>query len=358
MYWLGAGQGIVPSADAARRSGPTEDERTRMRTSALFSACTIAVGALSVAVSAQSAPPPSASEGGTPPTAVPASSPAPVTPPAAAPASSEPTPQPAAASPAGEAEGTPLQAPAIARCVPSCRTGFTCVGGSCVSSCNPPCSIGDVCTAQAECIAKPLAPLPGDEVAARLEAGVEMHDGFFLRLTTGPAGGAVSLDVPDLPERTYSGGGWSSSIDIGGGPVRDLVIFGRLRGAWLFDPKVRDGNAEVDLGAAFNVTQGLIGAGINYYVMPLNIYFGGAIGFATITTARDRPGQVDDVRQASDVGFGIDLDAGKEWWVGDNWGIGVALRLSLASVPAGNDIARDAVFGSGFVSIVFSATYQ
>lgn len=332
-----------------------------MRTLALFSACMIAVGGVAIQLHAQSAPAPSALQVAPPPAAAPGSSPAPATPatpppPAAAPASAEPIPQPSAAS-TGEAVGTPLEAPSTAACVPSCRTGFTCVSGSCVSSCNPPCSIGDVCTDRGECIAKPLAPRPGDEVASR-PAGVEMHDGFFLRLTTGPAGGAVSLDVPDLPERTYSGGGWSSSIDIGGAPVRDLVIFGRARGAWLFDPKVRDGSDEVDLGDPLSVTQGLIGAGINYYLMPINIYFGGAIGFATITTARDRRGAVNDDRQASDVGFGIDLDAGKEWWVGDNWGIGAALRLSLASVPAGNDIARDAVFGSGFVSVVFSATYQ
>jgi hypothetical protein len=204
-----------------------------------------------------------------------------------------------------------------------------------------------------------VTPLPGDAHAARIAEGAETHDGFFLRLTTGPAGGAVSLDIPDQDERTYSGGGWSSSLDIGGALARDLVVFGRLRGAWLFDPKVRDGNQTVDLGGdSFFVTQGLIGAGINYYVMPLNIYFGGAIGFATVATGRTRRGEDADT-QSSDVGFGIDLDAGKEWWVSDNWGLGVALRLSLASVPAGKDVAaRDAVFGSGFVSLVFSATYQ
>ena len=184
-----------------------------------------------------------------------------------------------------------------------------------------------------------------------------MHDGFFLRLTTGPAGGAISLEVPDTDELTYSGGGWSSSIDIGGAPVRDLVIFGRLRGAWLFDPKVRRGDTTLDTSDNFIVTQGLVGAGINYYIMPINIYFGGAIGFSSIGTSRDR-GRNQAERQDSDVGFGIDLDAGKEWWVGDNWGLGLALRLSLASVPAGDDIAQDAVFGSGFVSLLFSATYQ
>ncbi|HTE47599.1 MAG TPA: hypothetical protein VK636_20315, partial [Gemmatimonadaceae bacterium] len=239
-----------------------------------------------------------------------------------------------------------------------CRSGFTCVSGSCVSSCNPPCAIGDVCSDHGECLAKPLPPLPGDESAARVDAGVETHDGFFLRLTTGPAGGAVSLDVSDRDERTWSGGGWGSSIDVGGAVVRDLVVFGRLRVVSLFDPKVRVGSETQDLGGDnFFVTQGLFGAGLNYYVMPINIYFGGTIGFATVTTELN-PRSGDTQRQSSDVGFGIDLDAGKEWWVGDNWGLGVALRLSLASVPAGDDFAQDAVFGSGFVSILFSATYQ
>jgi hypothetical protein len=271
-------------------------------------------------------------------------------------------------SPPTAAPAAPLETPAPHACVPDCRSGFTCVGGSCVSSCNPPCGIGEICTEHGECIPKAIPPLPPAERAANLDAakleaakldtGVEMHDGFFLRLTTGPAGGAVSLDVPDADQRTYSGGAWASSIDIGGAVVRDLVVFGRARVTSLFHPHVRDGDHKVDLaGDSYFVSQGLLGAGLNYYVMPINIYFGGCIGFATIAAERTfhRGGST---QQNSDVGFGIDLDAGKEWWVGDNWGLGVALRLSLASVPAGNENVQDAVFGSGFVSVLFSATYQ
>jgi hypothetical protein len=196
------------------------------------------------------------------------------------------------------------------------------------------------------------------EPARAPESGVQTHDGFFLRFTTGPAGGAISLDVPEEDELTYSGGGWSTAIDIGGAPTRDLVIFGRVRGSWIFDPKVRLGDREVDTSDNLIVTQSLLGAGINYYIMPINIYFGGALGFATIGMTRDRGRNRSELRQDSDVGFGLDLDAGKEWWVGDNWGLGVALRLSLASVPAGSENPEDAVFGSGFVSLLFSATYQ
>ncbi len=31
-------------------------------------------------------------------------------------------------------------------CTPACRTGYTCVGGSCVTGCNPPCGAGQVCS--------------------------------------------------------------------------------------------------------------------------------------------------------------------------------------------------------------------
>lgn len=41
---------------------------------------------------------------------------------------------------------------AIDACLPSCRSGFTCVGGQCVSACNPLCTAGERCTSEGECI--------------------------------------------------------------------------------------------------------------------------------------------------------------------------------------------------------------
>ena len=37
-------------------------------------------------------------------------------------------------------------------CQPACRTGFTCVGGACVSPCNPMCPVGTFCTTDLQCI--------------------------------------------------------------------------------------------------------------------------------------------------------------------------------------------------------------
>jgi hypothetical protein len=37
-------------------------------------------------------------------------------------------------------------------CVPTCRRGFSCEEGQCVSRCNPACSIGERCSARRECV--------------------------------------------------------------------------------------------------------------------------------------------------------------------------------------------------------------
>ncbi|MDB4984954.1 MAG: keratin-associated protein 10-4 [Myxococcaceae bacterium] len=48
--------------------------------------------------------------------------------------------------PAQSWSGSPNQ------CLPSCRAGYVCVTGQCVSACNPVCPIGEYCTEQGQCI--------------------------------------------------------------------------------------------------------------------------------------------------------------------------------------------------------------
>lgn len=37
-------------------------------------------------------------------------------------------------------------------CQPTCRAGYVCATGRCVSACNPPCALGESCSPQAECV--------------------------------------------------------------------------------------------------------------------------------------------------------------------------------------------------------------
>ncbi len=54
--------------------------------------------------------------------------------------------------PLGATESAQPPAVESAPCVPSCRDGFVCVKGSCVSACNPPCGANQTCTDTGECV--------------------------------------------------------------------------------------------------------------------------------------------------------------------------------------------------------------
>jgi outer membrane protein W len=99
--------------------------------------------------------------------------------------------------------------------------------------------------------------------------------------------------------------------------------------------------------------------------MPVNIYFTGAVGVSW-TSVREQDSDGDTVSNASDMGLGLNLDIGKEWWVSDNWGLGVAARLWYTALThkqdlgissgGGDTISTD--FKLGALAVLFSATYQ
>ena len=59
-------------------------------------------------------------------------------------------------------------APLAAECVPSCRAGYFCHEGQCLSLCNPPCGAGERCSQNGECesATPPPAPTPVASVPA------------------------------------------------------------------------------------------------------------------------------------------------------------------------------------------------
>lgn len=68
-------------------------------------------------------------------------------------------------------------------CVPACRAGFTCVGGSCVSACNPPCASRESCSV-----------IGGAAVCLGLDGGAPVTDAGAVATDLG-----VGADVPAGP---------------------------------------------------------------------------------------------------------------------------------------------------------------
>lgn len=183
---------------------------------------------------------------------------------------------------------------------------------------------------------------------AREGSGVHEHDGFLLRAALGFGYEGLTIDDP-LGNTTIGGAGAFIDIAIGGVIVDNLALNADIFGGMVVSPSVSvDG---MDLGDAGDTTVSVdgLGVGLTYFIMPINIYLAGSagIGVAGIT--------IDGTDYESDAGFATNFMVGKEWWVGDDWGIGVAGQFMYSAIPRA-DI--DATMPFLALNLMFSATYN
>lgn len=261
---------------------------------------------------------------------------------------------------------TPEAAPAGgAACTPACRDGYTCMEGACVDACNPPCPAGAHCTGAGACetdLPPPpptyatLQPAYPEPLPAPPDLDAERHDGFMLRMALGFGGGTATEDAGGGNSIDYSGFAMSFSVDVGGAPIEDLVLHLRLADFVIIDPDVTLHDPVLgatklgtvsDLSLAFL----LLGPGLSYYFMPVNIYLTAALGmsWANVSDSTDSA--------SSDMGIGVNFDVGKEWWVSDSWGIGLAGRFWYTHVTEeSGGLSADLDFTA--FGVLFSATYQ
>jgi hypothetical protein len=169
--------------------------------------------------------------------------------------------------------------------------------------------------------------------------GAPEHTGFYLRLQGG-LGGTSASDG----NVTLSGGSGAMNVEIGGALFEDFILFGKVWGASTPNPAVTVyGVTFLNAGTATGGF-GALGVGINYYLMPANFYFSGAIS-GTSLILKDSGSQVG----TATTGIGLHLGLGKEWWVSANWGLGIGGELALT---------RAYNWSAGALILYFSATYN
>ena len=175
------------------------------------------------------------------------------------------------------------------------------------------------------------------------------HDGFLLRLSVGAGTGGSEIDDPVFGSIDLSGTPYDVNIAIGGMVAPNVGLHATLFGWSISDP---DADVTIPgLGTASGTLNGdatlaAFGGGITYYVMPLNLYLSGSLGFGSLELSGDVEGETDD-------GMVVDLTVGKEWWVGDSWGLGVAGGFNYHNL--GDPDAEENWSGTAF-TVRFSAT--
>jgi hypothetical protein len=157
--------------------------------------------------------------------------------------------------------------------------------------------------------------------------GVHTHDGFFARVQLGVASTTFRIDgIPGSFSQTNA----ALNIQIGGALTPHVILFGELFGntdGSKFDapgsPAATPGNDKS--GATF----GGIGVGSAYCFMPQNVCLAGTLATTSVTPTGVLAMGRTQRTQTNSAGA-IKLGVTKEWWVGGDWGLGVAVQY-LAS---------------------------
>jgi hypothetical protein len=194
------------------------------------------------------------------------------------------------------------------------------------------------------------APPPGyPALAAAADPTARRHDGFFLRMMIGP-GYLSAKDETDGLDVTLKGGGVGLDVAIGGAISDNFIIYGNVTAYSATNPELEVSGAgqsgSANLGDDVTFSSGGIGAGIAYYIMPMNLSLGGGILLASnqLKVKDNDPNTKDE--SESDNGVGINLNITKEWFVSDQWGLGVAAQLYGAQIEG----STTAGFGINFAA--------
>ena len=187
------------------------------------------------------------------------------------------------------------------------------------------------------------------------DGGARTHDGFHLSLGAGAAytTTAVGLDPepPGAPDVSITGFGFAGQLLIGGNIAPGLVLGGGNMGFHVFSPKVKVGDAESDGDGA--LAGNLLGIYADYYFDPNEgLHAMALIGLATLDDA-------DDDTDKLAVGFGAALGLGHEWWVADEWSIGVLGRVQLMTTTLELEATKtDATFATVAPALLLTGTYH
>jgi len=186
--------------------------------------------------------------------------------------------------------------------------------------------LADIPASDESASAEPSDPREAPEAAT---SGKHAHDGFYLGLRLGPAFSSVGSEGAETVE--LSGAGTSFDLAIGGAVAANLIVAAEFGATTVSDPTLSVAGEE-STADGYSMTSSGFGAGVSYYIMPYNMYVGAAAYLISASVESD-----DGVALAeSDAGFGAALRVGKEFWVSDNWGLGVNLEVQGGSMDDGD----------------------
>ena len=187
-------------------------------------------------------------------------------------------------------------------------------------------------------------------VPTAAEAKPRTHDGFFLKLGLG--GGYTSYgNADDAVDSTLSGGAIEFDLSIGGTIADNLALYAFSAANAVPNPTLTVGSVEAESDDTV-LTLRSFGVGLSYYLMPANVSLSIGAGITSAELEVRDPDSSVRITGTSDIGPYAFVGIGKEWWVGDEWGLGLGVKGSYARIPGDIDFDAFAVVGQ------FTVTYH
>jgi hypothetical protein len=174
--------------------------------------------------------------------------------------------------------------------------------------------------------------------AARAQEPAAQHLGVQLRAVVGPAYLTATQSLPGGGDDPVDGFGAGFNVALGAMIGEQLALDMDL-------VLVRSTDAEHGVLEDTTFSALHLGGGLTYWLMPANVYLAASLGLARSSVAGNpvRLGVELPTGDASDLGAGLHLAAGKQWWLSRRVGLGATLSLlgSVANNPvAGHDSPR------------------
>jgi hypothetical protein len=187
------------------------------------------------------------------------------------------------------------------------------------------------------------ATTPGEVCPALPQA--QTHDGFYIRLQTG-----LGYMSARRGGSTFSGDAFSVGVAVGAIIVPDLALFGTFLLHEVRNPTANQYGAKESFNGTLRSES--FGAGLAYYFEPVNVYVATAL-MATSALVADG---ANNKYGSANRGLGAQVLLAKEWWVGREWGVGVAAEFTAAVMTDTDDHSTQ--WKSYTYSLLFSATYN
>lgn len=191
---------------------------------------------------------------------------------------------------------------------------------------------------------------PTDWTGPRPDPGVRTHNGFYFRFGTGGGFFVDSIDSNNFDAAALRGVGVSGELLFGGTPAQGLVIGGGTNGGSVFAPTLEI-NGRDEPESPEQLALSAFGIFADYYFVPSGGFHAQAfLGYAILQADGSDAGESPD-------GFAISVGSGHEWWVGEQWSLGIMLRLLYASLsfdPGGLDESHSILLPA----LLATATYH